>query len=181
MPAAKKLSNKVPGPDRFPGETKPHTPAVAAVNAVATPKQKSTMKPQNFHLSEFKISEYIAFVETGDTLEDVQRPEFWCHKATVITAMARITVVNRLQGWECSLRVLETGKGFVRTVLLSHIKWDAVSKDTDEIARLRATYKIEERPDGWRIKNSAGDSVMAGLTSKEIANGFLDGILSAAA
>jgi len=169
--AAKKVSNKVPA--HAPVVEQPVATVMPIENPVAAQKAKPTVKQQNFQLAEFVVSEYTHRCEPSDTMEDIMRPEYWCHVAARTSALSRITVINRLKGWEASLRVLETGKGLLRVVLLTHTEWKMISEDSDEAARLRMLYDIEERPDGWRVKNSQGVSVSGGLVSKQAAEEFV--------
>lgn len=146
-------------------------------NPVGAEKQKPTAKPNKFNLAEFTVSEYEHRCEPGDTIEDIQRPEYWCHVAARTSALSRITVINRLKGWEATLRVIETGKGLLKVVLLTHTKWSMLSSETDETARLKALYTIEERPDGYRVLNAHGESVSGGLTSRQVAEELVDNIV----
>jgi len=170
--AVKKTSNKVPGPAPTAVADKPVIAAVPE-NKPAAPKSKSTGKPTGFHLAEFKVSEYTHFCEPSDTIEDVSRFEYWCHVAARVGAMSRITVFNRVKGWEASFRVLETGKGFLKIVPLIYLEWKMPAEDSDEATRLRNLFEIGERPDGWRVTNSQGDTVAGGLISRTAAEDFV--------
>ena len=78
-----------------------------------------------------------------------------------------------MKGWEASFRVLETGKGFLKIVPLTYLEWKMPAEDSDEATRLRNLFEIVERPDGWRVTNSQGDTVAGGLISRTAAEDFV--------
>lgn len=179
--AKAKQSNKVPAAPKEPQPVNEKAVAKPAetVAKMEPPKQKATVKPQNFQLAEFKINQYVDLCEVGTTPEDILRPEYWCHVAAKLTVLSQITVINRLAGWEASLRVVDIGKGFARVVPLGLTKWQTASRDTDEIARLKAMFNIETRPDGLRVLNASGDVVAAGLQSMDEAETMVDNAVKA--
>jgi hypothetical protein len=169
MSQTKKTSNAVPANPT--AEAKQPEPAFAPA---AEAKQLPTVSPSSFKQSEVLINEYTDKCAKHVTLQDVQRPEYWCHVAARVTKLSKITVINELAGWECYLRVISVGNQWLKVVLLGHVPWQVAERGEEDISELKKSYRIESRADGWRVIDPNGIQVMAGLSSEAEADKLLD-------
>ena len=163
----KKTSSAVPAaPKDQPEQIKEDNPP-------AVLKQPSHARTKGFRRSEMVEVRWTQELEIDDTFEDCLRPDFWTHVADRITTMSHITVINKLRGWEGELRVLQVANKMVKVVPLSHTIWESVFI-SDDAERLKKRYRVQSRADGWRVIDTDGNQMIAGLGSEKEAEAFID-------
>ena len=139
--------------------------------------QVSRAKPMSFRRSEVVEVRYTHYCEPGDDFDAVLKPDYWSHVADRITVMSHITVINKINGWEAELRVLQVANKLVKVVPLRMTQWEDVVTSADDINRLKSNYRVETRGDGWRVVDSDGNQLIAGLGSEKEAYSFIDQML----
>lgn len=146
-------------------------------NKEAVAKQEPRCMPKDFRRSEVVEVRHTHYCEASTTREDVLKPAYFAHVADTIMAMSHITVINRTHGWEMHLRVLQISNKLVKIAVLGEHQWGDTSVSTIEIDNLRRQYRVENRSDGWRVVDSNGNQIVAGLQSEDEARKFVNQLL----
>lgn len=76
---------------------------------------------------------WAAVVDDGTTIEDLQRPEFWCHVANKLRQMDMIDILVEDSSYFAELIVLKSGVGFAKVLLLRHVELEAASPEDEDL------------------------------------------------
>lgn len=174
MAEAKKKSNAVPAAPKDEPEKLNPTPVPTEL------KQALRAKPKDFRRSEVVEVRYTHYAEPVTTLQDALKPDFWAHVSDQIMPMSHITVINKAVGWEAQLRVLQVANKLVKVALLSAVEWDGKA-GSEEVDRLKSRYSVQHRSDGWRVTDTDGNQIAAGLGSEAEAQKFIEQLVTSIA
>lgn len=175
---SKTTSSAVPAAPK--ADAPPLQPAFEG-NKDAVAKQEPRAMPKDFKRSEVNEVRYTHYCAPETTPDDVSKPAYWAHVADTMMAMSHITVINRAHGWEMHLRVLQISNKLVKTAQLGLHHWGQTNVASAEIDKLKSQYRIEHRSDGWRVIDSSGNQLIAGLQSEQEAIKFRDQLLDSMA
>ena len=154
------------------------TQKVAELKAVV-----KSLKPTGFaQASEFVIPFNHVECPDGHTLEDMLKPEYWCHVAKKMQGRGRILVDAEDGSWSAQLKIHRASD--LQAVV--SLEWKA---EHGAKAKERAVSKADEYDVAykgtrakWRITRKAdGQTISDGWESEEIARGELRGYLQAQA
>lgn len=168
MAEAKKKSNAVPAAPKDNPEA-----AVKDQTAPVELKQPLRAKPKDFRRSEVVEVRQTLYAEPATNLVDPLQPDFWTHVSDMIVPMSHITVINKAEGWEQEYRVLQVANKLVKVAKLRETHWGDRA-GSEEFDRLKARYSTQYRSDGWRVTDTDGNQVAAGLGSEAEAQKFID-------
>lgn len=174
MADAKKKSNAVPA------APKENPEAIAQPATTVELKQPLRAKPAAFRRSEVVEVRYTLYAEPETTVLDPSMPDFWTHVSDSIMPMAHITVINKAHGWEQEYRVLQVANKLVKVTKLRETHWGAAA-GTEEVDRLKARYITQHRSDGWRVVDTDGNQIAAGLGSEVEAQNFINQLVTSVA
>jgi hypothetical protein len=83
-----------------------------------------TLGPSCLQIADHLRSRWAAVVEERCTAEDLLRPAFWQHVSAKMHMFDAIEVIPETRAWFAELRVIDTGNGFAKVILVNHIVVD---------------------------------------------------------
>ncbi|API59521.1 hypothetical protein BSL82_09530 [Tardibacter chloracetimidivorans] len=125
------------------------------------------LSPAKLQAAEHYRTRYAAVVDDGTTVEDLQRPEFWCHVAGRMRQMDVIEVLSEDGSYFAELLVLKTGVGFAKVMLLRKVDLETPAAD-DDASLVQVQWKgphrkhaVIRKSDGEILKDSFATKVDA--------------------
>lgn len=92
------------------------------VKAAEKPRATPKLMPARFGLAEQLRNDWVANVEFGTTIEDIQEPEFWSFLAPQMRPFDHIEARAEDGSWMAKLIVLGTDRNWARVKLLHEYK-----------------------------------------------------------
>lgn len=132
----------------------------------------STLKlsPAKLQAAEHYRTRYAAVADDGTTVEDLQRPEFWCHVANKLRQMDVIEVLSEDASYFAELLVMKTGVGFAKVMLLRKVDLEESAAE-DDGAMVSVQWKGPHRKHSV-IRKSDGEILRDGFVTKADAEIF---------
>lgn len=128
------------------------------------------LSPAKLQPAEHYRTRYAAVVDDGTTVEDLQRPEFWCHVAGKLRQMDVIEVLAEDSSYFAELMVLKTGTGFAKVLLLRQVTLEGAVQD-DEDSPVVVQWKGPHRKHSV-IRKTDGAVLKDGFATKGEAETF---------
>lgn len=120
-------------------------------------------------------SRFMVQIPEADELADICKPSYWAHHAVRVPPKSLLTCIDQRWRWEADLRVLETGRNYLRVAVVRHVEYDVQALGQPEIERLKVLHAIESNgQNGWRIIDPEGAVLFAGLATSADAERVLD-------
>lgn len=113
---------------------------------------------------------YAAVVDDGTSVDDLKRPEFWCHVANKLRQTDVIEVLPEDGSFFAELLVLKTGIGFAKVMLLRHVDLEGQETDGDSDL-VHVQWKGPHRKHSV-IRKSDGEILRDGFATKADAEIF---------
>lgn len=109
-------------------------------------KKPTQLKLNSTRLKEdgFDRTNWVATVEAGTTLEDMEQPEFWTHvcgPGNRMRRMDKIAVLVDDETWYAELIVLAVGTGFAKVRVLFHLEFGSTEEEAGEDASVFVKYR----------------------------------------
>lgn len=133
------------------------------------------LSPAKLQPAEHYRTRYAAVVDDGTTVEDLQRPEFWCHVAGKLRQMDVIEVLAEDGSYFAELMVLKSGTGFAKVLLLRQVALEDTAQDDDEspvVAQWKGPhrkYSVIRKADGVILKDGFANKGDAEIFAREYA------------
>lgn len=106
--------------------------------------------------ADYNRTVYHLEVDPSVTISDLLRPNFWAHHAGNLKRFDVIDVLPNDGTYDVTLRVIETGVGFVKMrplrIWTQERPVEAPAPETDDIPPVPEGYKVNHAPKtGWRV------------------------------
>lgn len=131
-------------------------------------------------LAEYKVHQWVAAPQAGETLEDMLAPAYWVHVASKMSPMDSILVFPEDGTWEAELRVLAIGYQAAQVGLIRKTVWGTV----EQPAAAEGQFHVEWAGPAhrWRIRRLSDNAVVAkDFDNREAAFAMLPELLKKAA
>lgn len=118
------------------------------------------LSPAKLQPAEHYRTRYAAVVDDGTTVEDLQRPEFWCHVAGKLRQMDILEVLAEDGSYFAELMVLKSGVGFAKVLLLREVQLEATAPEDDDLPVVvqwkgpHRKYSVIRKSDSVILKDS---------------------------
>lgn len=130
-------------------------------DAADKPRPTPHLLSPAFREASYAFSSYAANVETGVTLDDCMKPEFWMHVADKLRPSDKIHVYSADQTFYAELLVLRVNRVEAETALINHVDLTKATHGAtlgDELSKYDIsfagpTYK-------WRVTHKASKDVI---------------------
>lgn len=153
-------------------EIKNETPTVLEVPAVKKGMRKIT--EARFQEAEYTRKTWSIIAEHGTTKEEILAPEYLCNLYMKLRPMDKIEITAEDLSFYMVVMVIESGRGWVRSVTLQYTDLD---KNTQEMPEEVAKYKIEWKGPHFKfcaIRLSDKEIIRKEFTTKDEAEKWLD-------
>lgn len=132
--------------------------AIAPPAAATIPVKPPTLRQT--HAGRFKLGghytqDWEVVVETGTTVDDMLKPEFWAHVAKQLRQYSKIKVLPDDGSYYAELLVQSAGNVWAKCVVLHHVEFTARQPSAAEAPSHTIEYAGPHHK--WRVVSNAGD------------------------
>jgi hypothetical protein len=113
-------------------------PPVAAPAKIEAKPEAKPVQLRQTHQGRFKLGghytqDWEVCVEPGTTLDDLLKPEFFCHVAKQLRTFSKIRVLPDDASWYAELIVRSAGTNWARCSLFKFVEFDAVQPEAQAV------------------------------------------------